>query len=621
MEWQNYGGDKIKLKKIAALLIILCGFGISAVFSNNTQISVDYQFRLIRIGDAGDTWIENTILQEIEGEPLIPYYPASILLPQGTEVKDITVDTTTPIVQKGIEIQWGQPPCTFSDTPKEEKVKRNEKIYTSDDLYPGTLYEVMGVDSFRGYNILNIHLFPLQYQPKSSMIHFYEKFTVNVELKSGPVDELYRGLEDDRNDVALIVDNPADLDMYSEKREITPIQPKEYIIITSSTLESTFQTLADHKAAFVNGAAVYKTNWIYSSYPGDDNQEKIRNFIKYMYINRSTKYVLLGGDTSIVPYRGFYVTAGSHTDYDMAADMYYAHLNGSFDNDGDGKYAEPGEVDWYAEVAVGRAPVDNISEAEAFVDKVIAYEKASKPTRICFHQSRVRPDNSPDSRCFAWNCDNYVPSGWTIDYLFEEDGTVTKADWRNAWSAGPIAVFHIGHGSPTGYDINMEVCGKKEPPDSEDSEPCPIYWNNTDMSSLTNTFFPWTTSVTCLSGQFEANDCLAEEYVKDDNGAIGAIYNDNYGWFSLSNACKYSGEFCEMESKAFFLNGKEKLGDMLNIARSYMVSSAQSSSAYRWCFYERNLIGDPESPCLTKRWPPFPPFPPCPPALVEFSPI
>jgi hypothetical protein len=293
------------------------------------------------------------------------------------------VDTITPIVQKGIEIQWGQSPCTFSDTPKEEKVKRNEKIYTSDDLYPGTLYEVMGVDSFRGYNILNIHLFPLQYRPKSSMIHFYEKFTVNVELKSGPVNELYRGLEDDRNDVALIVDNPADLDMYSEKRDITPLQPKEYIIITSSTLESTFQTLADHKAAYVNGAAVYTISWIYSSYTGNDNQEKIRNFIIDMYTNYGTKYVLLGGDTGVVPYRGFYIYSGEYTDYDMAADMYYGHLDGTFDNDGDGRYAEPGEVDWYAEVAVGRAPVDNTSEASTFVNKVIDFEGMDKPTRIC----------------------------------------------------------------------------------------------------------------------------------------------------------------------------------------------------------------------------------------------
>jgi hypothetical protein len=32
-----------------------------------------------------------------------------------------------------------------------------------------------------------------------------------------------------------------------------------------------------------------------------------------------------------------------------------------------------------------------------------------------------------------------------------------------------------------------------------------------------------------------------------------------------------------------------------------MAGSASSNSTYRWCYYERNLMGDPETPCLTKR--------------------
>jgi hypothetical protein len=63
----------------------------------------------------------------------------------------------------------------------------------------------------------------------------------------------------------------------------------------------------------------------------------------------------------------------------------------------------------------------------------------------------------------------------------------------------------------------------------------------------------------------------------------------------------YSGEFCEMEVRACWDDGYEKLGDILNRSRYYMASSAQSNSYYRWCFYERNLMGDPETPCLTVR--------------------
>ena len=572
---------------IVIALVAMLALSISAVYSKNNNYSIDYTFDIVGSGTCiacGDIMIEDTFFIETPGEPLVPYRVARILLPQGTTLKDIKVKHGKPVIETGFEIPWGQYPLTFSN-PHAEKVAKGD-VYNSNDWYLGKLFDVISVESFKGFDIALVHLYPVDYKLKSGTVKFYPKMTVELQFGNGMKNKLYRGLTADKEEVAGIIDNPEVITTYEDGG--TPLATEEYIIITSSTLESIFQQLATHKNTYVNGATVYTTSWIYSNFSGVDNQDRIRNFIINRYTNNGTKYVLLGGDTGVVPYRGFYVSTGGYTDSDMAADMYYGHLDGTFDNDGDGRYAESNEVDWYAEVAVGRAPVDNTTQAQAFVNKVIAYEGATKPTRICFHQSRVQSNNSPDSRCLAYNSDNYVPGGWTIDYLFEEDGNVSKTDWINAWAAGPIAVFHIGHGNTNVYHINYEVGGT-------------VSWYNSDVSSMTNSFFPWTTSVACISGEFEASDCLAEAYVLDDCGAIGAIYNDNYGWFSSLNACTYSGEYCEMESRAFFSDGKEKLGDMLNQARSYMVSSAQSNATYRWCFYERNLMGDPESPCLTKR--------------------
>ena len=571
--------------EIAILLVLVTvGLSIPAAFSTNDTFSVDYTFELA-VENFGGLLVKDTQTQEIPGEPLIPYRAAQILLPQDAVVKDVKVKYDTPIVQTGFDLPWGQPPCTFSDEPV--KVGRNEKIYNSDDWYPGDISHVVSVESFRGFQILDMILYPIQYQPKSQTVKFYPKMTVTVQFGKDMKNKLYRGLYSDKTDVVSMVDNPQVVSTYTDGA--APLATEEYIIITSSTLESTFQDLATWKASYVNGASVYTTTWIYANYTGTDNQMKIRNFIIDKYTNNGLKYVLLGGDTGVVPYRGFYVSTGGYTDSDMAADMYYAHLDGSHNADGDSRYGETNDnVDFYADVAVGRAPVDNTTEAAAFVDKVIAYEQMTKPQRVCLHESRVGSNNNPDARCLAWNCDDYIPGGYTIDYLFEEDGNVSKTDWRNAWAAGPIAVVHIGHGSTTVYHINYEVGGT-------------VSWYNSDVSSLTNTFYPWTTSVACITGQFTYNDCLAEEYVKDDCGAIGAIYNDNYGWYSSSDVCKYSGEFCIAEFRACWDDGYEKLGDLLNRSRYYMASSAQSNSTYRWCFYERNLIGDPETPCLTTR--------------------
>jgi serine protease AprX len=573
--------DVNKRKKAAALTVMLVlSLSIPAALSSKDTFTVEYTFTPAPMEGCGPWMVEDTLIREIPGEPLIPYRPASILLPYNATVKDVKVKHKDPVIQKGIDIPWGQPPCTFSG-PKPEKVDKSN-VYDTDNQYPDTLFEITGVESFKGFKILNVNLYPVQYKPKSGTVYFYETLTVEVKFGNDKKDPLYRGLPDDCHDVTSIVDNPDMINTYEDAP--IPFTTEEYIIITNDDLECIFQQLADYKSCYVSGATVYTVSWIYATYPGVDNQEKIRNFIIDKYTNNGTEYVLLGGDVDVIPYRLFYVN-GTY----IAADMYYAHLHGTFDADSDGIYAEPGEVDWYSEVAVGRAPVETTTEAWNFVNKVMDYEKMGKPERVLLHQSRANGTNNPDTRCLAWNCDDWVPVHYTFDYLFEEDGTVTKALWRQYWDYNPVAVAHIGHGSSTSYYLNYNNGGN-------------VTWLNADIATLTNTFYPWHTTVACMTGDFTVNDCLAEEYVKDpDNGAIATYMNYSYGWYSYTDACMYSGEFCEMEFKACFTDGRENLGDILNQARSYLVSSAQTNNTYRYCFYERNLIGDPESPCLTQR--------------------
>jgi hypothetical protein len=572
----------LKSKKTIILIsAILLSMSIPAVISEDVNLGVEYVFEPVMIDSQ---WmIENTQVQSMPGEPLMPYRAASILLPQGATLKNVKVKHSKPTVQGGFNLPWGQPPCTFSDTPVE--VGRNEAIYNSMNWYPEKLFKIVGVESCRGFDILNVILYPVQYQPKSGTVKFYKKLTVEVQFGNGMKNKLYRGLAADKTAVAGMIDNVGVISTYSDGPN--PLATEEYIIITNDTMKSTFQELADWKAGFVNGTGVYTVSWITSNYTGVDNAEKIRNFIIDWYTNHGLKYVLLGGDVSAVPYRGFYIYAGGYTDYDMLADMYFSHLDGSWNDDGDSYWAEPGEEDWYAEIAVGRAPCETVTEADNFVNKVMEYEKKDKPHRVLLHSSQLTPDNNPDSRCLPWNCDDWLPGDYYIDYLMEGEQTITKAVWIEHWGYNPVAVEHCGHGNTDVYYINYSPT---------------VSWHNSDVASLTNTFWPWHTSVACICGQIEANDCLAEAYVMDpDNGAIATIFNDNYGWYSTLDACMYSGEFCEMEFRACFTDGYEELGNLLNQARSYLASSASSNSTYRWCFYERNLVGDPESSCLTKR--------------------
>ncbi|MBU7039061.1 MAG: hypothetical protein HXS52_14125 [Theionarchaea archaeon] len=573
----------MKEKKVTLLVLaMLLSLALPAAFSEKSAFTVDYTFEPVKADGCqgcGFWTIEDTRVLNEPGAPLIPYRMGTILLPQGTELKDVKVRHTKPLVQSGFDLPWGQPPCTFSDNPM--TVGKNEGIYGTDTPYPGKTLEIVGIQYCRGFALLYIHLFPVQYMPESGSVKFYPNLTVDIQFTTGKKNNLYRGLASDKAAVMDMVDNPEVVETYEDGP--FPLASEEYIIITSDTMQSTFQTLATYKMGYVNGASVYTVSWIIANYSGVDNAEKIRNFIIDKYTNNGTKYVLLGGDISAVPYRGFYVSTGGYTDYDMLADMYFAHLDGSHNEDGDSYWGETHDsVDFAAEIAVGRAPCETVTEASNFVNKVIAHDQAEKPNKVLFHQSRVQSGNTPDSRCLAWNCAQWLPDYYDMEYLFEEVDGVTKQEWIDAWAAGPVSVVHIGHGNSEVYYINLE------------KDVGTVSWYGSDVAAMTNTFWPWTTSVACICGQIEYNDCLAEQYVKDpDNGAIAAIYNDNYGWFNTINACMYSGEFCEMEFRACWSDGEGRAGDMLNKARSYLASSAQTDSTYRWCHYERNIVGDP----------------------------
>ncbi|MBU7000548.1 MAG: hypothetical protein HXS41_11090 [Theionarchaea archaeon] len=582
------------------ILVLILSASVAATALEPDSFSVDYEFTAV---EAGGQWtIEDTLLREVPGEPLMPYRPAQILLPQGSTVTDITIISSEPVIQVGYEIPWGQVPATFTDAESSQMVEKKAEVYDLDEWYLDRLYEFVSVESFRGYDILYLNLFPVDYRPRSGTVKFYEKLTVVVHISEGVPNNMCRNGDEDRAAIAGMVDNMINLETYDEVTDqcapYLPGGPYEYVIITNDTLEPTFQQLANHKAPYVNGAKVVTLNWIYNTFTGADNQEKIRKFVRAAYFSWNTTYCLLGGDVFVVPYRGFYVKVDQYEDCDMAADMYYGCLDGTFNADGDCRWAEPEDgVDWLEEVFVGRAPVWSVSEAQNFVSKCIAYEQADRQKTIQFHTSYLKTGNIPESRTIAWDCYQWVPPDYTKKELFEADGKVTKALWRSAWNGSyggspaypPLILQHAGHGSTRGYYINFEVGGTEN-------------WGNLDVLSLTNdNFWPLHTSIACLSGQIEVNDCLAEAYVKDDCGAIACFMNDNYGWFSTLDASMYSGEFLENQFRALFSDGKEHLGELLNQSKSYLICSAMSNSVYRWCYYEINLIGDPEIPLLTTR--------------------
>jgi len=169
--------------------------------------------------------------------------------------------------------------------------------------------------------------------------------------------------------------------LHQEENVAPPITPvllhvnsvKYVIIVGDPSWADAVMPLARWKTLKGIPSKVYTVTSIYANFSGEDNATKIRNFIKAMYDAEGIQWVLLVGDIDKIPIR--YFTVGSSL---IPSDYYYAALNGSFDKDGDGRYGEPGEIDWVPEVYVGRIPASSKTEVEIIINKTLMYEQHIK---------------------------------------------------------------------------------------------------------------------------------------------------------------------------------------------------------------------------------------------------
>src|SRR5262249_35205545 len=151
-----------------------------------------------------------------------------------------------------------------------------------------------------------------------------------------------------------------------------------------------FQQLADWKTQQGQPAVVRTVEFLNQNYPyGVDLAERIRLFIRDAYTQWGTVWVLLGGDTPVIPVR--YVRTTFFGGNDLATDLYYSHPDGNWDANGDALFGHgyvdannPGDnVNLFPDVYVGRASVETPTEAQTWLNKLLTYSKNPAPGFIC----------------------------------------------------------------------------------------------------------------------------------------------------------------------------------------------------------------------------------------------
>ncbi|WP_367773429.1 type IX secretion system sortase PorU [Flavobacterium sp. WC2421] len=326
-------------------------------------------------------------------------------------------------------------------------------------------------------------------------------------------------------------------------------QDIDYVIITPNELKNQAEKLADfHRNYSKLNVKVITTESIYQEFSsGKQDIAAIRNCIKYIYDNASTdekriKYVNLFGDasydyknktinnTNIVP---IYHALNSNTigESSFASDDFYGLMD---DNEGN-IISYFGGID----IAVGRMLVNNPSQAEDMVNKVIEYHDIKSYgnwrnnfVMICDDSDQIS-DSSLQSRqnnladritaqkpFFNINkiiLDSYIQEASAGGFRYPK----ARTDFFNAFEKGALIFNYLGHGGEDGLSAER-------------------IWEKSDSQNLNNQYkYPLFITITCEFSRFDnPTRPTAGEYTywNPKGGAIAMITTIRaIGQFSAEN--------------------------------------------------------------------------------------
>ena len=554
------------------------------------------------------------------GEPVLPFKTLKILIPNGMEPQSIeAVHNGKKLLIGEFLLEYGRSATPISlshDLTIEDQP--NAGIYGSTAPFPGTLFTEVSEQNMRGYEILLMNLHPVQYVPKTGELYYFDTMTLTVTLQeTGKTSPLLRNLQEDQKLVRSFVDNPEAVETYTtaaielatqnRPASVDPSKSYDYVVITTSALNASFQPLIDwKKLKGLNATTVLVENitnnpdYFSNGMFGDGNgtlmfnstAARVRNFVKDIYLNWETEYVLLGGDTSIVPHRGVYgiVNAGGEgeeVDYNIPCDMYFGALDGSWDNDNDTVWGEGifpagpetategDEADFYAEVYIGRATVTTPEQIDNFVDKTLWYEQNTDDE---YFKKTVMVGETLDPETKSGNikdvCADEIPQ-YTHRRLYSRDGTYSKSNVLSAINNGIHILNHAGH---TNMEIMMDI-------------------SRSEVDTLiTNSEYFLGYSTGCYAGAIDA-DCVVEHYIYSPHGAFAFISNSRYGWYHRGMMTG-AGDVFDIEFFEVLNDTVTNLGKALQTSKENLAGFL--SQGMRWTYFELNLIGDPETPVTTE---------------------
>ncbi|MCB5267833.1 MAG: C25 family cysteine peptidase [Candidatus Cloacimonetes bacterium] len=532
-------------------------------------------------------------------EPMLPYYPVRVLLPFGETMDSASISITDNYVAaQGIDIEHAnvQQPISLSQTA--EITGANPEIYLRDAFYPAKDWDYLGTQYYRGYAIAVFNVYPFKYNSvkrevlagRSIEIEIASTFTEQEAITQAKfVTPNARTFED----LNRLVANPEQSSSYAAfssykqhqvNRNIDLSSPRTMIVITNSTAAPWFDEYITFRNNQGINTGIYLVDDIYDAYEGEDNAEKVRNFIIDAYSTWNTtptplEYVIMGGDDELVPLRGVFGRVGSTRDNNMPSDLYFSNLDGDWNANNNAVYGEMSDlVDYIPELHIGRFPAESNLEFQNIFRKTqyyVTYNTFSNNKAVFFGENL---NNNP----MTWGGDykdevhQYLPDSYYYSTQYQRNGTYSPEIVWDTINHGVNVMNHMGHSNET------FLLGQ----------------GNGSIHRLTNTEYGFLFSQGCYPAAFDqatsgAGECIGEHLLFEPGGLFAFLGNTRYGWYSPGSTDGASQYYDRDYFRGLFEEGHPELGRALTFSRLENMNTAMTDDVMRWCYMEMILFGDP----------------------------
>lgn len=356
------------------------------------------------------------------GQPSLPGYKVSFVLPEGIDPAQVSVSIENPveeIVQGNFDVKPALPPSIGDEViwPANKNILNgmDMDVYGKDAFFPADFKGKVTFGKMRQYQLVDIIINPFKYNP---VTHQLKKITGGTLTVTYP-QEAAAAKKSTSSSASIIKKADGKVEKILRKSVVNPDAIDSYSVQTQSISAKSSTTLAATQAESASGEgyAIITTNAIVSASTqlqnlitqkrnagynvilatentwgggvGDVAAERIRLWLQQNVETQNLYYVLLVGNpdpaTGDVPMKMCWPRLGLGSHEEAPTDFYYAELSGNWDLNGNGSYGEDGQdfgpiggADVNAEVVVGRIPYyGSVADLDKILAKSITYANAT----------------------------------------------------------------------------------------------------------------------------------------------------------------------------------------------------------------------------------------------------